>query len=130
MKALLIRCALVVLALVTMTGAVASVAQASGNGGTACERTSDRGIQHIKHCAPYTVRVEAIAGVDPVSGTLTVECRRGFVRGVTSFGALTTDSLVAVTRTVATPSSYTVDYTMWNTTSGGMYLQTECLRAA
>jgi hypothetical protein len=117
--------------MIALVGAGAGqAAQASPNRrSSACARASDQGVSNIKHCAPYTVRVEALAGVAPVSGTLTVECRQGFVRGFTGFGALTPDTLAAVTRTVATPTSYTIDYTFVNTTSGGIYLQAECLPA-
>lgn len=95
----------------------------------ACDRAGDPTVEQNGRCAPYTLRVEAVAGVDAVSGTLTVECRTGFIRGVTRFGALDFSSSVSVTRTHAEPASYTVDYTMLNVDSGGMYLQTECVGA-
>lgn len=112
------------------TVAAAGHAQAAPNrGSAACAQASEQGVQHIKKCAPYTVREQAVAGVAPVSGTLIVECRQGFVRGRTAFGALTTDSSASVTRTVATPTSYTIDYTLLNTTSGGIYLEADCVLA-
>lgn len=103
--------------------------EGSGDDDVACDRAGDPAVEPDGRCAPYTLRVEAVAGVDAVSGTLTVECRTGFIRGVTRFGALDFSSSVAVTRTHAEPASYTVDYTMLNVDSGGMYLQTECVGA-
>jgi hypothetical protein len=90
---------------------------------------SDQVLEHDEQCAPYSLRVEAAAGVDPATGTMTVECRAGFVRQGASFGALDSSSAVSVTRTEATPTEYTIDYTMMNVLSGGIYLQTECVLA-
>lgn len=91
------------------------------------------------NCAPkpYGVRVEAVQGRDPVSGTLRISCRGGFELSPTSppgayfirFGALTPDSATSVTRTARTATSYAIDYTIQQQTpaGGGLYLEGTCV---
>lgn len=89
---------------------------------------------------PYDVRVEAVQGRDPVSGTLRISCRGGFELSPTSppgayvirFGALTPDSATSVTRTARTATSYEIDYTIQPQTppGGGLYLEGTCVPAA
>lgn len=91
------------------------------------------------NCAPrpYDVRVEAVQGRDPVSGTLRISCRDGFELSPTTpagayfirFGALTTDSATSVTRTARTATSYEIDYTIQPQTppGGGLYLEGTCV---
>lgn len=69
-----------------------------------CDASGGVAAEQDERCVLYT-RLEAVVGVDPVMGTLKVECRPGFVRGVTSFGALDSSSAVSVTRTESTPTS-------------------------
>lgn len=90
--------------------------------------------------SPYPVRVEAVQGRDPVTGTLRIACRSGYELSpadrpgdyVITFGALSPDSLVSVTRTARTANSYEVDYTIQPQTprGGGMYLVGTCVPAA
>ena len=94
------------------------------------------------NCAPrpYDVRVEAVQGRDPVTGTLRISCREGFELSPTTppgayfirFGALTTDSATSVTRTARTATSYEVDYTIQPQTppGGGLYLEGTCVPVA
>jgi hypothetical protein len=94
------------------------------------------------NCAPspYPVRVEAIQGRDPLHGTLRIDCRYGYELSpadrpgdyVITFGALTPDSIVNVTRTARTANSYELDYTIQLQTprGGGIYLEGTCVPAA
>jgi hypothetical protein len=125
--------AVLAMALVSAGGSVANAAP-----GQACDRASDRGVGHVKACAPYTIRVEARVNIDPRTGTLTVACRDGFIRdpeGGTSFGGLVPfdqAGFVSVTGTDQTPTSYSITYTMATSAPisfGGIYLETLCRRA-
>lgn len=93
-------------------------------------------------CAPfpYPVRAEAVRGHDPLKGTLRIACKSGYELSpadqpgdyVITFGALTQESLVTVTRTARTASSYELDYTIQPQTPprGGMYLEGTCVPRA
>lgn len=90
-------------------------------------------------CAPaaYPVRVDARQGRDPVSGTLRISCRSGYVLSPAEpagkywirFGALSPESSTSVTRTARTVTSYEVDYTILPSTppGGGLYLEGTCV---
>lgn len=106
----------------------------------ACTNANPKGVQHIKHCrSTYDVRVEAVKGRDPVSGTLRISCRQGFELSPVdppgaywiSFGSLdpTAPGYTSVTRTARTPTSYEIHYRMSAElpAGAGIYLEGTCV---
>jgi hypothetical protein len=96
---------------------------ASADASTACSKASDRGVSKIKQCrVSYAVRMEAVKGQDPESGTLRISCPTGYELSpptseyFITFGAIAPDGYngptSSVTRTLRTATSYEIDYTL------------------